>query len=577
MSNLRHYQQRLRVSIEEAWAKPNVNNVLAILPTGGGKTRTFSDVILAHTMAGIVALPKGNSCAIAHRQELVTQISKALNKEGIKHRLIAPPKVIKACVRIHMEDVGYSLYDPSATCAVAGVDTLIKRGKELGAWLSTVTLWVQDEAHHVLDDNKWGKAAQMFPNAKGLGVTATPVRADGKGLGREYDGIFDEMVIGATMRELIDWGYLVDYRAFAPPSNLDLSQVNISQATGDYNPNQVAEAVRKSCIIGDVVEHYLKIAKGKRGITFVPNVEIAKEVADRFNNAGVPAKAVSAKTPDLERFHAVNDLAKGKLLQLVNVDLFGEGVDVPAVEVVSFARPTESYSLFIQQCGRALRLLIDAILMGKWESLSPDERKRLIAESAKPHAIIIDHVGNILRHGLPDIPKQWTLERREKRGSNKKSDAIPVRYCEVCTSVYERIHKVCPFCGHEVVPAARTAPEYVDGDLMELTPDILAQMRKAVAEVDMSLEDKRFELSRKHVPLVGQLAGVNRHEKLQKIQAELRHVMSVWGGIHTAQGADDSEIQRRFYFRFGTDVLSAQALNTKEAEQLKNQILEDLI
>ena len=574
--SLRKYQKDLRTKIEESWER-GMRFVLAVLPTGGGKTRTFSDIILAHTMGHIISVHKGASCAIAHRQELVSQISLALNRDKVKHRIIAPPKVIKACVKLHMEDCGYSSYDVSARCAVAGVDTLVRRSKELGAWLASVTLWVQDEAHHVLRENKWGKAAEMFPNAKGLGVTASPIRADGKGLGSEFDGIFEEIVVGPNMRELINMGYLVDYRIFAPPSDLDLTGIEVSQKTGDYNPNQVAAAVKKSHIIGDVVEHYLRIANGKRGITFVPNLDIAKEVADKFNEAGVPAKMVSSDTPDIDRFHAVRDLASGKILQLVNVDLFGEGVDVPAVEVVSFARPTESYSLFIQQSGRALRLLIEASISKFWESMTPDQRKKAIAESAKPKAIIIDHVGNVLRHGLPDAPKQWSLSRREKRGSKKKDqDVIPVRFCEMCTAVYERIYKSCPYCGHTHVVTARGAPEQVDGDLYELDATVLARMRGEVALVDMSLEDKRLETIKKRMPIAGQMYQVNLHEKRQLAQRELREAMSVWGGVHTSLGREDSEIQRRFFFRYGVDVLSAQALGTKEANLLKNQILIDI-
>lgn len=541
---LRPYQAELKKEIYSGWEKCDF--ILAVLPTGGGKTKTFADIIHEHNSP---------TCAIAHRQELVSQISTALNREGVRHKIIAPAKVVKSCVRLHMEDRGVSYYDPNALTAVAGVDTLIRRGEELLNWRRSVTLWVQDEAHHVLKANKWGKAAVLFPNAKGLGVTATPTRADGKGLGGHSDGLFNLLVTGPNMRDLIDAGYLTDYKIYAPPSDLDLSGVTISDTTGDFNPAQVTQAVKRSHVLGDVVDSYLKFCNGKRGITFTSSVEMAQELAERFTAAGVPAKMVSADTPDLERYHAVRDLAAGRLLQLVNVDLFGEGVDVPAVEVVSFARPTASYSLYVQQFGRALRLF-----------------------EGKDRAIILDHVGNVLRHGLPDAPRAWTLDRREKKATKQKDpNVIPLRACSSCTMVYERVFKECPHCGYYPIPVGRAAPEQVDGDLLELDEETLNRMRGAIAEVDKTLEEKRAELARKYVPEIGIRAGVKRHRELQEAQGELRGVMATWGGYQTELGRSDSEAQRRFFHRFGVDVLTAQALPTKDAIELKKLITIDIL
>lgn len=542
---LRPYQAGIKNDIYAAWNAGAVN-VLAVLPTGAGKTVTFSDIIHDH---------QGASCAIAHRQELVSQISLALARDSVRHRIIGPKNVVKLCVNIHMAEIGASYYDPSAPCAVAGVDTLVRRGNELANWLQSVTLWVQDEAHHVLELNKWGTAAAMFPNAKGLGVTATPLRADGKGLGRHADGLFDVMVEGPGMRDLINMGYLTDYRVFAPPSDIDLSAVNVSQTTGDYNPQKLKVAVRKSHVIGDVVKHYLKIAPGKLGVTFATDVETATDIASQFNAAGVPAAVVSAKTPDTERIALLRKFKNRELLQLVNVDLFGEGFDLPAIEVVSMARPTQSYALFVQQFGRALRLL-----------------------DGKEYAIIIDHVGNVERHGLPDARREWSLDRREKRSKSTKSDSIPVKTClnETCLAVYERIYSACPYCGHVTPPAARNAPEFVDGDLCELDPATLAQMRGEIDRVDMDKEAYREELAAKHAPKIGQLAHVKRHAERQEAQAALRHSIAWWAGYQRAMGRNDSESYRRFYFAFGVDVMTAQALNTKEAIDLSSRINEHL-
>jgi superfamily II DNA or RNA helicase len=159
------------------------------------------------------------------------------------------------------------------------------------------------------------------------------------------------------MRDLINLGFLTDYKIYGPRSDVDYSGVSISKTTGDYNPIQADRAVMKSQIVGDVVEHYLKLARGKIGVTFATSIKCCEEITSKFIEAGVPAATVSAKTPEVERAAILTKLANRQLLQVVNVDLFGEGFDLPAIEVVSMARKTLSYSLFCQQFGRALRIL----------------------------------------------------------------------------------------------------------------------------------------------------------------------------------------------------------------------------
>lgn len=563
MFQLRPYQTNIKNAIRNAW-NSGKKNVLAVLPTGAGKTVTFADVISEH---------KGASCAIAHRQELVGQISLALARDKIRHKIIGPKSVVKLCVNQHMHELGVSYYDPNAKTAVAGVDTLVKRKTELAAWLKSVTLWVQDEAHHVLDDNKWGTAAKMFPNAIGLGVTATPERADGVGLGRHADGLFDVMVEGPSMRDLINMGYLTDYRIFAPEQHLIMDEKDIG-STGDFKHHAVVREFRKAKnkIIGDVVSQYIKHANGKLGITFVPDVEDAIDTAAAYTARGVPAKVVSAKTPDSERIQILRDFKSRKLLQLVNVDLFGEGFDLPAIEVVSMARPTQSYALFVQQFGRALRLMLDKDVSKNWDSYTDEERRALIAQSSKPHAIIIDHVGNVQRHGLPDAFRTWSLGRKEKRGRRGVDDSIPVRTCAECTAVYERVISHCPLCGHHPEPISRSSPEHVDGDLIELSPATLAQLRGEIEKVDMDPAEFRAELVKRHVPLIGQQAHTKRHVERQQAIKALRESIGWWGAWQRALDRTDSESYKRFYFMFGIDVATAQTLKTKDALALAEKI-----
>lgn len=534
---LRGYQEDAKGEILAAWAS-GYQNVGLVLPTGAGKTVLFSNIISEF---------KGASVAIAHRQELVSQISLALAAFEIRHGIIGPKEVISGIVTAQMNDLGRSFHAPNSGVSVAGVDTLVRRVKALGASANKVGLWVQDETHHLLKENKWGKAVSMFPNAKGLGVTATPERADGKGLGRKADGLLDVLIVGPSMRELIDAGYLTDYRIVAPPSDLDMSVLNTGK-DGDFTRPTLKLAIRKSHVIGDVVKHYGKFARGMLGVTFATDVETAGDIAVSFRAAGVPAEIVSAETPLPLRREILRRFRNREILQLVNVDLFGEGFDLPAIEVVSMARPTQSYALYVQQFGRALRIL-----------------------NGKSSALIIDHVKNWERHGLPDIKRPWSLAGRDRRAS-KPSDAIPLRVCSQCTRVYERFHKNCPYCGYYPQPAGRSGPEFVEGDLTELDPAVLAEMRLEAERVLMSPEEFRLHLQRKQVPDAGLHAGMKRQRQFIAVQNKLRERIALWAGYQQAQGRSDSESYRRFYHLLGVDVLGAQVLPIKDTENILQEL-----
>lgn len=530
---LRPYQTKVINDIHNAWNE-GARNVCVQLATGAGKT-----VIFSHIMAAF-----GAPCiAIAHRMELVSQISLTLARYGIYHTLIAQKAAIREIVAIHMQELGRSYFDVHARCYVAGVDTLVKLPVDT-PWFHAIKLVVQDEGHHPLRENKWGRAATLFPNAVGLYPTATPVRADGKGLGRSSDGIFDRLIIGMGMRDLIKAGYLTDYRIFAPPSALDLSNVPVT-ATGDYSPPKLRQAVHKSQITGDIVSHYLRIAPGKLGVTFAVDLEAAGEIAEAFRAAGVSAEVISGKTPDLLRASLMRRFRNREILQLVNVDLLGEGVDVPAIEVVSFARPTQSFAVYSQQFGRALRPM-----------------------EGKTHAYIIDHVNNVIRHGLPDSARLWSLDRRDRRARRANDDGIPLRTCTnfLCLLVYPRTLSTCPHCGTKPIVSSRGSPEQVDGDLFELDADALAHMRGERDRIDGA---PRIP---KHLDPIAQKAVANRHKERQLAQRELRGAIAQWAGYRKAEGLTDSEIYRLFYFTYGTDVMTAQTLNTNDAEKLIDEI-----
>lgn len=564
MTPLRPFQAQLRAAIYSAWAS-GARNVMPVLPTGGGKTVLFGNIIAENT---------GGSCAIAHRQELTSQISLALARNKVRHRVIGAKSLHKEIVQIHMAEVGRDYTNQQAPVSVAGVDTLLNLDPKDLVFRSTLV--VQDEGHHVLAANKWGEAMDMFvdPAVRGLFPTATPKRADRRGLGRHADGLTDALVVGPSMRELIDMGYLTDYRIFAPPCDVDLSRVNISDSTGDYNQVQLRNIMHESkSIVGDVVSHYLKLAPGKLGVTFAVDVEEATKIAAMFRAKGVPAEVVSAKTPVSLRQNILRRFKNREVLQLVNVDLFGEGFDLPAIEVVSMARPTMSFSLFCQQFGRALRLMLSPVLLGAWDTYTDAQRRQFIADSGKPHAIIIDHVSNVVQHGLPDAYREWSLDRGERRSRSRPNDVVPCRTClnPQCIRVYERAHAACPFCGSRPPTPERRDPDAVDGDLLELDPEILRALRGQADKI----------MGGVHVPFGAggaiKMNIENNHAMRQTAQKALRAQIALWAGYQTHLGRSMSEAYRRFFFMFGTDVMTAQTLGRPEANELAERIAAKLL
>ena len=255
-------------------------------------------------------------------------------------------------------------------------------------------------------------------------------------------------------------------------------------------------------------------------------------------------------------------------MQLVNVDLFGEGVDVPAVQVVSMARPTASYGLFTQQFGRALRLLVRPILRAAWHTYSVAQRLQHIAESGKPRAIIIDHVGNIIKHnGTPDMRMvPWSLDAREKkRGAD---DAIPLRACrnDMCLQPYLRIYPACPYCGWAPPePADRSKPEFVDGDMHLYTPELLAELFGAKNKIDGD-----FVMPEKVYSSMVAHRLQNIHASNQSSQKLLRDVMQ----LVMPPTLDERVAQRKFFHTYGVDTLTAQGLTSNDADNLRQRILE---
>jgi DNA repair protein RadD len=319
-------------------------------------------------------------------------------------------------------------------------------------------LIIGDEAHHFTPDSSWGKVVTGFPSARVLGVTATPERLDGKGMGQ----MFDDMVMGPTVAELTAQGFLSHAVVYAP-SAPDLGSVGTRM--GDYVSKQLEDAMDKPIITGSAVKHYGKYADGKKAIAFCVSVKHAKDVAEDFRNAGYAASHIDGGMDDTERDAVLKAFEEDRVQILTSCDLVSEGFDLPSVEVAILLRPTKSLGLFLQQCGRAIRP-------------HPD----------KERTIILDHAGNTARHGFIDDERDWSLADGFVANNGKSSDkVVSVRTCTACFAVHKPT-PTCPMCGH-VYPVMGRAVKHVDGDLVETRRD-----GEAEAETAEDMMQKKFRV-----------------------------------------------------------------------------------
>jgi len=541
--NLYDYQLDLKTQIYNSWAI-GYKNVCAVMPTGAGKSVVVSDIVLDGCKT------KLKQVVVAHRNELVQQMSCHIAARGIQHRIVGSASTVSQIVRKHHALFNKSFVNPTASTAVVGVDTLMSRQDDLAAWARQIDRWVIDETHHLVAENKWGKAVQLFSNAHGLGVTATPARADGQGLGRVFDGYMDILVNGPSMRFLIKEGFLSDYEIVCPRSDISIDDLEVSR-DGDWSSKKLKKAAKKSHIVGDVVENYRRYADGRKAIVFATDVETAGDIAEKFNANGYKAAALSAVTPTAYREQCTQEFARGSLQVLVNVDLFDEGFDVPACDVCIMARPTASLPKYLQMVGRCLRFV-----KGKT-------------------ALIIDHVSNVIRHGLPDTRREWSLARRDKRAKQTKDpDEIPLTVCQKCLKPYEAFRTCCPYCGFErpLPDGGSRSVEMVQGDLVLLNKEMLEQMRIA------TVLESPGDIAKRVSAVAGLIAGKGAaNRQIEKIEAHgtLYKNIAQWVAVERAKGYNDREIHRRFYMTAGTDVLSALNAGRSRADfELTNQLVE---
>lgn len=331
------------------------------------------------------ATAKGNRVLfMVHRQEIVQQVVKTFRADGVDMNL-AKIGMVQTITR-HLDDL-----DPPQIIFV-------------------------DEAHHALA-RTYQRVLEAFPKAYKLLFTATPYRLNGAG----FTDIADDLITGKPVSWLINHRFLapVDYYA---PSQIDTSKLRTKRA-GDYSVDSIKEAMKPK-IYGNAVKHYLKLAAGKQAIAYTYNVDSAIRLAQAFNSQGITARAVAGSTPKEVRRKIIEDYRAGKIKIVTNAELFTEGLDLPNVDCVIMLRPTQSLSLYLQFAMR---------------SMNPREGKT---------AIIIDHVGNVERFGLPTDDREWTLEGREKGKTSSSGATIKsVTVCQTCFASFYRTGGTCPYCG----------------------------------------------------------------------------------------------------------------------------------
>ncbi len=417
--SLRDYQAGIVTAIRRSYGQ-GYKAPLLVAPTGSGKTVLFSYI------AWQAAMKNNRTLILVHRQELLNQTSRTLARFEVPHGLIAP---------------GAAPTDDMVQ--VASVQTLVRR---LGRLAWEPTMIVVDEAHHTTSGTGHGRVLAHFAGSRVLGVTATPERLDGKGLGVAAGGFFDTLVMGPTVADLVDQGYLSRPVVFAPQTQLDLS--SIRTLAGDFDKGALADLMDKPTIHGDAVAHYGRYCDGAPSIAFCVSVAHAEHVAEAFRQAGYQAASIDGTLSDTDRRQRIEDLGAGRLHVLTSCELIVEGVDVPIVGGAILLRPTQSLALCLQQIGRALRPF-----------------------PGKERAVIIDAVGNTLRHGHPMEARAWSLDakpRRQRKGKGREA-ADAVKVCPECSAVHAPGPE-CPECGFEYPSKARHV-EQVDGDLIEVRPD----------------------------------------------------------------------------------------------------------
>ncbi len=408
------------------------------MPLRKYQTDIINDVKTAYRkgrQAPCIVLPCGGGKSV-----IVAEIAKRTAQKGNRVLFIVHRKELCDQIRNTFETWGVDM----DLCTIGMVQTICRHIEKI----QPPALIITDENHHS-KANSYIKIYKAFPHARRVGVTATPVRLDGSGL----KGVNDELVIGVNAKWLIENHYLAPYDYYAP-SMVDLTE--IKTVRGEFDTKSAEKIMLKRAIFGDVISNYKKLADGKQAICYCVSVKHSLAIAEAFNAAGIDARHIDGETPKPERDRIIEMFRNGQIDILCNVDLISEGFDVPDCECAILLRPTKSLTLYIQQSMRCMRY-------------KPGKR-----------AVVIDHVGNYARFGLPDADRQWTLEGRPKQEKNtKQDDKEKTIQCDKCFRVFPAVVKgkrvmICPYCDNLLVSSRRDIKEEKQAVLQKIEGFVLS-------------------------------------------------------------------------------------------------------
>ena len=417
---LRPYQRQL-IDLARDEFRKGKRRVLMVAPCGAGKTVLSAFMCDEHVKRG------GRVLYLVHRQELLTQAAATFERTGL----------------------GTASGD-APILHVGGAIDLVSVQTAARRTLTAPTMIVVDECHHI-QARTYQTVLERFPKARVVGLTATPIRLDGKGLGET----FDSMVENVTAEWLIENNYLAPYTYYSIPT-VDTS--HLKKRMGEFTTSSVDDLFsgEKGVVVkiaGDVVKHYERLASGQQAICYCPSVNISRQFAAQFNQAGINAIHLDGTAPESARESAIQSFRTGRTKIICNVDLLGEGFDVPDCSVTIMLRPTASLGLYIQQAMRCMRY-------------QPEKR-----------ALILDHVGNYKRHDAPDAIRRWSLKGQEKK--SKYDDVPKTRECPKCFAVLKSSVKVCPHCQYSFVDNLKTQSKTIDVSETELQKIEFQKQQKA--------------------------------------------------------------------------------------------------
>ena len=363
-TNLRQHQIEAKKKIFESWDK--YDSVMLQMPTGTGKTYLFTSLINDLLRHYKNIHKEINILVVVHRTELLDQISSTLSRFGIAHGFIQGTREQHLWKRVQ----------------VGSIMSLLTEKNYNNVSRQKFDYIIVDEAHHSLADT-YIKLFKMFPEAKKLGVTATPWRLNHE----SFLSLYQHLIVSPQISWFINNGLLsdFDYVSIKPESEVQ-RLVNNSEvsSTGDFLNSDLDNTFNNQRIRSKLYESYEKFAKGKQGIIYAINKRHAAKIAELYSSHGVDAVAIDCDTPKEVRHDLIHAFKEGSIQVLVNVDIFTEGFDCPSVSFIQLARPTKSLALYIQQVGRGLRIV-----------------------EGKEKTIIIDNVGLYNYFGLPDANRMW--------------------------------------------------------------------------------------------------------------------------------------------------------------------------